>query len=128
MSRQPSYRDVQPIRDLVTDEEMYEAMQYLDLVAHDFAEATADFDRSEYRVKMAEAAGVIVSDEKNAARQQADARTSPHYGRAVDARYDAQLRLEEFKAKRAAAEIKIGVWRTLHADRRLREIPEAGRR
>lgn len=123
MSRRPSYDDVQPVRDLVDDEEMYEAMQFLDGIAHDYAVATADFDRCDYRVRMAEAAGVITSEEKSAVRQQADARTSPHYLRSVEARYEAQMRLEEIKARRMTAQLKIEVWRTIHADKRIREIP-----
>jgi hypothetical protein len=122
-TRRPSYRDVRPVVDLVTDEEMYEAMQYIDTVAHDFAVAVADFDRADYRVRMAEAAGVMTSKEPNAARQQADARTSPHYLRTIDARYEAQMRLEEIKARRVAAQLKIEVWRTIHADKRIREVP-----
>src|SRR3954468_17811671 len=110
--RRPTYQDVQPVRDLVTDEEAYEAMQYMDNSAHDFGVAIAHFEYADYQVKMAEAAGVLVSSETSDAKRQADARTSPQYEKAIKARYKAQLKREEMKAKREAAQIKVEVWRT----------------
>jgi hypothetical protein len=127
-ARAPRYQDVEPVRDLVTDEECYEAMQLLDSIAHDYAVAIAAADRAAYQLRMAEAAGVMVSEQKSDARRQAESRVSAAYSRAVDVQYRAQLRAEELKAQRAAAQLKIEVWRTIHADKRSRDVAEPGRR
>lgn len=123
MARTPRYEDVKPVRELVTLAEMFEAKEFLDTVDQQWGIAVAEMGRAEARLKMAEAAGIMTSNEKNAVRQQADARTSPHYARAVEELYRTQMRCEQLKAKRAAAQLKIEVWRTLRADQRMREIP-----
>jgi hypothetical protein len=127
-ARSPRYRDVEPITDLVTDEECYEAMQFADHIAHDYAVAIAAADRAAYRLRMIEAAGVMVSTQKSDARRQAEARISNAFAKAVEEQYDAQVLAEELKAKRAAAQQKVDVWRTIHADKRQRDVAEPGRR
>src|SRR5215472_8245876 len=107
---------------------MYDAMVFLDTVPHDWAEAVADADRAAYRISMAEAVGIMVSQEKSADRRKAEARNAPNFSKAVNEHYAAQLRMEELKAKRAAAQLKVEVWRTIHADKRQREVAEPGQR
>jgi hypothetical protein len=126
--RTPRYEDVQPVKDLVTNEEMYEAMVYMDQSPHDYAEAVADAEYAAYKIRMAEAVGILVSGERNAARQQADARTSQAYANAVEDNRRAQMQAEMMKARRAAAQLKIEVWRTLRADQRARDVSEPGSR
>jgi hypothetical protein len=128
MSRTPTYRDVQPITDLVTDEEAYEAMLYLDSVAHDFAIAQANADYAEYSVQIAEATGAVMSDETSADKRKYEARTSPLYKKKLDTWRRSKITYLEIKAKREAAQTKIDVWRTIHADKRLRDVTEPGRR
>jgi len=128
MARQPSYQDVLPIRDLVTEEEAWEAKQWLDTIADEWAEAMADHSRAQSRIKMAEAAGIMVSSEKSAIRQQADARTTPHYVRAVEAAYVAEKRREKLFVQRAAKDLICRLFQTIRADKRERGIPDQERR
>lgn len=134
MSRQPGYRDVRPITDLVTDEDCYEAMKFLDTIAHDFASAYAQVDYRTYMLRQVEAVGAItIETDDNGKRLSNDARvwhsrSVPAYTRAIEALRDAQMRFKEIDAKRAAAQLKIEVWRTIHADKRSRDVPEPGRR
>jgi hypothetical protein len=118
MARQPTYEDVKPVVDLITDDEMWEAKVFIDETAHDFAVAKAAFNLAVDKVKMAEAAGVMLSKETNATRQQADARITPTYVRAIEAKGAAETRYEELLVKRRAAELKIEVWRTIAANKR----------
>jgi hypothetical protein len=126
--RTPSHCDVQPITDLVTDEEAYEAMQFLDQVAHDFAVAYAEADYRAYLLKQVEAVGALLSDEKANDRRLWEARQSVPYTNAILEVRQAQLAFMEIKARREAAQLKIEVWRTIHADKRGRDVPEPGRR
>jgi hypothetical protein len=91
---------------------------------HKYAEAIAGAERAAYRLRMVEAAGIMVSGEKNAARQQADARTAHAYSRAVDEQYATQMRAEEAKAARASATLRIELYRTIRADKRAREAQD----
>lgn len=120
--RRPGYRDVAPIRDLVSDEEAYEAMQYLDQVAHNFAEAQANADYEEYMLGVAEATGGMLSDEKSMDRRKWEARTSAQYGEQLKAFRKSKMRYLEIKARREAAQTKVDVWRTIHADKRTRGL------
>lgn len=119
---------MQPVTDLVTDEECYEALQYLDKIAHAYAEAFAEVDYQSYMLRQQEAVGALMSDETANDRRLWDARTQPGYLKRVKSLHKAQIAWKEIEAKRHAAILKAEIWRTVHADKRARDIPEPGRR
>jgi hypothetical protein len=122
--RTPTYRDVQPVRDLVTEDEAYEAMVYLDTIPHDYAIAYADIDYENYMMRSIEAVGALYSTETANDRRLWDARQSDAYAKHAKRVRDAQVRFKEIEARRAAAILKIEVYRTIRADKRAREVQE----
>jgi hypothetical protein len=122
--RTPTYRDVEPVRDLVTEEEAFEAMAYLDTVPHDYAEAYADVDYENYMMRSIEAVGALFSQETSNDRRLWEARQSDAYATHAKRVRAAQVRWKEIEAKRAAAILKIEVYRTIRADKRAREVQE----
>lgn len=122
------YSDVAPVRDLVTDAECYEAMQFLDESAHRIGVMQADTEYSEYMIGAAEAVSGLYSDERSAERRKWEARASPSYLKRLEDWRDAKREFLALKARREAANLKIEVWRTIHADKRSRDVVEPGRR
>ena len=126
--RTPSYRDVKPVTDLVTDDECFAAMQYLDETAHDLAKAQSDADYLEYMISAAEAVAALYSDERSVDKRKWDARASPSYLQRLEEWRDAKRTFLALRAKHEAAKLKVEVWRTIHADKRARDVPEPGQR
>lgn len=123
--RRPSYRDVRPVRPLVSEDEAWEAKAYLDETAHDFAVAYADVDFETYMLRQIEAMGVVYSDAKASAARLYESRCSEAYGKQIERVRKAQLAFKELEAKRTAATLKIEVWRTVSANSRVRDALEA---
>jgi hypothetical protein len=123
-----SYQDVRPVRDLVTEEECYEAMVYLDQTAAEFGALQAEAKYREYMVGAAEAVGALYSDEKSADRRKYEARTSQAYLKRLEELREAERDYLTLRAKRDAAHVKIEVYRTTRADKRAREVPEPSHR
>lgn len=122
--RSPSYRDVAPVRPLVTEDEAMEAMAFVDTIAHEFARTQAYADFLEYRLSIVEAVGATLSDERSVDKRKWDARASAAYSDAVQAWYTAKTEALTIKAKRDAAMMKLEIYRTGRADQRAREVFE----
>lgn len=120
--RTPSRRDVEPVRDLVTTEEAYEAMVYLDTIPHDYAIAYARQDLELHRLRATEAVGALYSNETANDRRMWDARSSDGYLKQADRLFKAQVAFKEIQAKRDAALLKVEVYRTIRADKRARDV------
>lgn len=120
MSYSPSHRDVEPVRPLVDDEEMYEAMHFLDTSGHDLAVTQADWEYAEYIVGVAEAVAASFSDESSVDKRKWEARRHKTYSDALVEMRRRRMAFLEVKAKREAATQKIDVWRTIRADQRAR--------
>lgn len=118
----PSYRDVRPVRDLVSDEQCYQAMQFLDESAHDFGVAKAQVEYLTYMIGVTEALGAQLSDERSVDKRKWDARTAQPYIDRVEALRQARMTFEELAAKREAAKLKVELARTIHADKRERGV------
>ena len=71
-----------------------------------------------------EAVGALFSNETANDRRLWDARSSDAYAAHAKRVRDAQIRWKEIEAKRAAAILKIEVYRTIRADKRAREVQE----
>lgn len=126
--RVPSYGDVRPVVDLVTDQECHDAMQFMDTIPHDYAVAQAEADYAEHLLSVTESVGAMLSEERAVDKKKWEARASRNYAERLIAWRVARTLFLEIKAKREAAQIKIEVWRTIHADKRSRDVPEPGRR
>jgi hypothetical protein len=124
----PGYRHVRPVRDLVTDEEAHEAMQFLDTIPHAAAVAKAEWEYLDSMTSVTEAVGAQFSDERAVDKRKWDAKTSRAYTDNLAAVKKARIIQLEIEGKREAARIKIEVWRTIHADKRERGVAEPGRR
>jgi hypothetical protein len=122
------YGDVKPVRDLVTDAECYAAMQFLDQTAHEIGAMQADAEHSEYMIGAAEAVSALYSDERSVEKRKWEARSSPSYLKRLEEWRDAKREFLALKARREAAGLKVEVWRTIHADKRARGVPEPGQR
>lgn len=124
MNHAPAYRDVRPVRELVTDDEAWEAKVFLDETTHDIAEAQTDAEYAEYMIGVAEATGATLSDETSVDKKKWDARTSSTYAKQVKLWREARFAFLKLKARRDAAQLKVELWRTIRADKRAREVQE----
>lgn len=106
------------IRAVVDEADVQESLDYLLDTADLAAEAFANADRSDERIKQAKAAGMLSSDEKSADRREADAISSHGYHRALDAREKAIAVSRRVFNMRRYHEIRIEVWRSLNANNR----------
>jgi hypothetical protein len=118
MAHRPGYRDVAPVVDIVTDDEVGEALSLLATTAHDHAVAKADAKYLEYMVGLTEARAGLASDERSADKRKWEARSSPEYARALELMRAADIRNFELQGLRDAATAKVEVWRTLQANQR----------
>lgn len=118
MAHRPGYRDVAPVADIVTDDEVAAAMLYLAESAHDHAVAEGDTEYFEHILPVVEARAGLASAERSADRRKWEARSSPEYARALELLRDARIRAIEIRGLRQAAEAKKDVWRTLQANQR----------
>jgi hypothetical protein len=117
----PSHRDVQPVRDLVTDEEAHEAMHLLDTTYAKVAKLQTDREYYAYMIGAAEAVGGLHSDERSADKRKWEARSGQYYLDQIKAWREATQAFFELKARREGATLKIDIWRTIHADKRARQ-------
>lgn len=125
--RRPTHRDVEPVRDLVTDEEAHEAMQLLDTTHFKVSKLQTDREYYAFMIGAAEAVGGLHSDERSADKRKWEARTSQHYLDQITAWREATQNFLELKARREGASLKIEVWRTIRADKRARQEEPASR-
>lgn len=125
MGRNPTYRDVQPVRDLVTEEDAMEAMAWLDSSPHESAEAFAAVDLHIALLRRAEADAALASAEKSNDRKLWEARTSNDYREAAFRLRDAQSTWKEMDLRRQVAMLKIELYRTICADKRQRQAQES---
>lgn len=116
--RRPGYDDVKPLRELVSDDEVGDAVRFVAETAHRFGTLQARVDYLAYMIGHAEAVAGLYSDEKSADRRKWEARTASSYLKSVEEWHSANTELQTLKAKRQAAELKKEVWQTLHADAR----------
>lgn len=123
----PSYQEVRPVRELITEQEMMVALNYGDRTAEEEARAYANVGYQENLLKQIEAIGMQLSDEKAALARQMDARTSQPYTKAIVAVRDAIEVHRTIQNKRTAATLKVEVWRTLQANQRARDNWQGGR-
>lgn len=125
MSRAPTYRDVEPVRELVTEEEAGECLYELDRTIHDFAEF-------QYRKRVADLAAKRVY-----ASLYSTARASSHQGRVLEVENSQGYLLAAEQAARAERDLtklkhaqelwrlKVDLWRTISANKRERDKLES---
>jgi len=125
--RRPLYRDVQPVKEIVTFDEAMDAKVLLDETADDYAVAYAEVDFRQYTLRQIEALGAQLSDERAALAKQWDARTSAAYEKGIERLRHAQVEFKRLEAMRDGAKTKIELYRTIEASRRARDELEVRR-
>lgn len=120
--RAPSYRDVAPVRPLVTADEAGEAMAYVDTIPHELGRTQAWADYLEYKLGMIESEGARLSSETSDQKRKWDAKASAGYAETALALFHARQEAITTKAKRDAMMMKLEIWRTCEATKRAREV------
>lgn len=124
MSRRPTYNDLKPRFEIVTEEEAYEAKVFVDENHDAVGKALADAEYLEWMVSVVEAEGINLSSEKSADKRKADARTSQLFLKKLQEWRDARAKAIALNGRYKMAAQKIEIWRTVEATRRARETAE----
>lgn len=106
---------------LVSDEMVSAALEYLSRSTVDSAKAKADRVMAEHHRKRVRARLILDSDQTTAGMREADAEASEAYGAACLAERDAVERDEYHRAARIKADAIIEAWRTENANIRAAE-------
>jgi hypothetical protein len=122
--RRPRYGDVRPVRDLVTTQECFEALQLLEDTSDKIGALSADVDYFKYMIGAAEGAAGLLSDERSADKRKWEARTAAHYLEEVDRLRTVASQFLALKAHRDVAFLKVELYRTIRADKRARELQD----
>lgn len=118
MSHQPRPQDLTPSRQLVTEEEVDDALHLLRETATAIARARGRMVRAEAMLKHTKAVATAMSSASSFAARENDALASKQYERAIDELAQATIEFEQLKAQREAAVMTIEVFRTSEASRR----------
>lgn len=106
---------------LVTDDMVSAALNYLSASTVDSAKAKADRVMAEHNRKRVRARLILDSDHTTSAMREADAEASDAYGAACLAERDAVERDEYHRAARIKADAIISAWQTENANIRASE-------
>jgi hypothetical protein len=112
----------------VTDDECGDALRYLAETDFRVSRLLADMKLAEAMKDSAKSAGGLYSEEKSADKRKMDGETSPYYLDQLKAWHAAMDSYGGVANARDLARIKIEVWRTIQANKRLMEAPLPGRR
>lgn len=125
--RRPTYDDVKPVLEIVTDEEAGEAKANWDSTIHDYAYALRRKRLCELAVKRVYATLYSQSAETSHERRKLDVEGSVHYKLASEAAVNAEVDFAVINEQRENWKVTIDLWRTVSANRRERDHQENNR-
>lgn len=125
MSRAPTYADVKPVRELVTEEEAGECLAELDRTVHFFADLQYEKKVSDLALKRV-FARLWHEARGNSKEREMAVHNSIHFELASVQALRAERALADLKSQMEIWEMKVQLWRTISANRRERDKLEFG--
>jgi hypothetical protein len=110
--------DGPPRHEIVTEERVEDALNFLARSANDIGAARGAMIRSEFMISSIEALAAGMSEERSADARKWEARASSQYRDAIAAYASATEQFETLRAKREGARMECEVWQTMSANRR----------
>ena len=99
----------------ITQDRAELATEWLVHNAHKLGAAYAEQEKAKERLKIAKARAMLASEAKTVGQQEAEALSSASYEGAVGDYFEALKEYKELDATAKAAEILIGVWRSINS-------------
>ncbi len=104
--------------ELVSDDRVSKALEYLASTDEKFAEAKVATSRTEYMAKLAEAMAFKSVQVGSVEDKKAEAKMSKSVMQAWDTHYAAVIAYERLRASRERAVLLVDLWRSVNANRR----------